>query len=179
MERRLGASEKNILTTQSNLANTYRSLGRLEEALSLRRDLYSATLKLLGEEHLDTLASANNYASSLVELGHFEEAKPLLRKTIPVARRVLGESNDTTLRLSLIYGEALYEDSAATLDDLREAVMTLEAAERTARRVLGGEYPLTMVIEGHLRVARAELDLKVSRAVLRALEEETSSGGAK
>ena len=39
---------------------------------------------------------------------------------------------------------ALYFDAAATLDDLREAVATLEDAERIARRVLGGAHPLTV-----------------------------------
>ena len=36
------------------------------------------------------------------------------------------------------------EDDAATLDDLREAVTTLEDAERIARRVLGGAHPTAM-----------------------------------
>ena len=52
MMRRLGAPEGIILVVQSNLANTYESLGRIEESLLLR-DVYSATLKLYGEEHLD------------------------------------------------------------------------------------------------------------------------------
>ena len=54
-----------------------------------------------------------------------------------------------------IYAEALYNDAGATLDDLREAVTTLEDATRTARRVLGGAHPLTSAIEGDLRNARA------------------------
>ena len=45
----------------------------------------------------------------------------------------------------------------ATLDDLREAVNTLEGTERTARRVMGGTHPLTMQIEPSLRNARAAL----------------------
>ena len=62
MMRRLGAPEENILAVQSNLANTYQKLGRLEEALRLRRDVYSGRLKLNGEEHEKTLIAANNYA---------------------------------------------------------------------------------------------------------------------
>ncbi len=50
-----------------------------------------------------------------------------------------------------------YEDSAASLDDLHEAVTTLEETERTARRVMGGTHPLTMGIEGALREAWALL----------------------
>ena len=40
-----------------------------------------------------------------------------------------------------IYAQALYKDDGATLDDLREAVTTLEEIERTARRVLGSAHP--------------------------------------
>ena len=48
-------------------------------------------------------------------------------------------------------------DTSATLDDLREAVATLEEIERTARRVLGAVHPLTVEIEGNVREARAAL----------------------
>ena len=48
-------------------------------------------------------------------------------------------------------------DTGATLGDLREAVTTLEDAERIARRVLGGAQPLTAAIEDELRDARAAL----------------------
>ena len=41
------------------------------------------------------------------------------------------------------YAIALFQDANATLDDLREAVKTLEDSERIASRVFGGEHPLT------------------------------------
>jgi hypothetical protein len=56
-----------------------------------------------------------------------------------------------------VYAEALYKDTGATLDDLREAVTTLEDAERIARRVFGGAHPLTVEIENEIRAARAAL----------------------
>ena len=107
-----------------------------------------------------TLRAANNYASSLLalkHLNHFEEAKSLLQKTMPVARRVLGEGHDLTLAMRWIYAGVLYEDASATLDDLREAVTTLDELERTARRVLGSAHPLAKGIERELRDARAAL----------------------
>jgi len=85
-----------------------------------------------------------------------------------VAKRVVGKNDETTLRMQWAYARALYEDPAATLDDLREAVETADETERIARRVLGGAHPLTAEIEGALRK---------SRAALRA-REETPSGGA-
>ena len=142
---------------QSNLANTYAELGRFEDALSLRRDVYSGRLRLYGEEHEMTLTAANNYASTLRGLKRFKEAKALLRKVVPVARRVLGESYGTTLRMRSIYAQALYRDDGATLDELREGVETYEDVERTARRVLGGAHPLAKDIEWDLRNARETL----------------------
>ena len=56
--------------------------------------------------------------------------------------------------------EACADDTmgdGATLDDLREAVTTLEDAERIARRVLGAAHPLTTGIEEQLQNVRAAL----------------------
>ena len=60
-------------------------------------------------------------------------------------------------KMRTIYAKALYLDDDATLDDLREAVSTLEDSERIARRVLGGAPPTTVDIERDLRAARAAL----------------------
>ena len=141
-------------------------LGRVEDALRINRDVYSGYVKLKGEEHGDTCAAAYNCASALSALKRFDEIKALLPRTILAARRTLGESHAFTLSLRGIYGEALYGDPAATLsmvagaalDDLREAVNTLEDAGRTARQVLGGAHPLTEGIEEDLR--------RSSRAIL-------------
>ena len=56
-----------------------------------------------------------------------------------------------------LYAAALCNDPAATLDNLREAVTTLEETAPIARRVLGGAHPLTVDIELALRNARAAL----------------------
>jgi hypothetical protein len=66
-----------------------------------------------------------------------------------------------------IYAEAFCRDDGATLDDVREAVNTLEETSQTARRVLGSAHPVTMGIEHHLRK---------SRATLRARETPSTSG---
>ena len=61
------------------------------------------------------------------------------------------------MRMSRSYAKAIYRDAGATLDDLREAVTTLEDTARIAQRVLGGAHPLTTDIEGNLQDARAAL----------------------
>ena len=86
MLRRVGASAQDMLAAQGNIAGTYDKLGRLEEALPLRRDVYSGWVKMEGEEHRETLREANNYAMSLSRLQRFEEAKTLLRRTLRLVR---------------------------------------------------------------------------------------------
>ena len=61
------------------------------------------------------------------------------------------------MRTRSVYAEALFYDSGATLDDLREAVTTLEDGERIARQLLGGTHPLTTGIEKSIQNVRAEL----------------------
>ena len=76
---------------------------------------------------------------------------------MPVMRRVLGESDETTLRMMWSYAAVLINNPSATLDDIREAVSTLEDAGRIARRVLGGAHPLVLDIDRALEASRAGL----------------------
>ena len=76
---------------------------------------------------------------------------------IPVAQRILKGSHELTLRMRTLYAVVLYDNPGATLDDLREAVTTLEGVERTARQVLGIAHPMTSSFVIALRDARAAL----------------------
>ena len=149
--------EVHTLALQHNLANSYCDLGLLEKGLSMRKVTYSETLKLLGKENEHTFLTANSYASSLLTSGRFEEVKSLLCDLMPLARRTLGEGHELTLKMRKAYARALYENKAATLDDLHEAVTTLEDSERTVRRVFGNAHPNTAGSEHSLRNARAAL----------------------
>ncbi len=114
-------------------------------------------MKLWGEEHGDTLTAAYNYATDLLRLKRYKEGRSLLRRTVPVARRVLGDGHILTLKMRKVFARALCEDTGATLNDLCEAVATLEDTDRIARRVLGGAHPVTEEIEEDLQNARAVL----------------------
>ena len=61
------------------------------------------------------------------------------------------------LKMRWAYARVLYEDPAATLDDLREAVTTFEETAQTARRLLGDAHPITTGIEKSLGESRAAL----------------------
>ena len=88
---------------------------------------------------------------------------------IPIARRVLGESNTITFDMRWTCAAALCNDPDATLDDLLEAVTTLEDVTRIARRVFGGAHPTAETFE---------LILQKARAALRARETPSSPGGS-
>ena len=103
------------------------------------------------------LTAATNYSSSLLSLKRFEEAKSILSKATRVARRALGEDHIRTLQLRWNCGLALHADPDATLDDLREAVTTLQETAKTTRQVYGGAHPLTVEIEASLQAACAKL----------------------
>ena len=154
---RLRDAECNILVVQNNLATTYGKLGRHHESLHMYRDVYFGHLKAFGEESERTLTAASNYAISLGDRQRYAESKAVSRKTMPVAQRFLGDSHIITLKMRGLYATTLYKDAGATLDDLREAVRTLEETERTARRVFGGAPPFAEEMGLTLRTVRAAL----------------------
>ena len=148
-----------MLPRLSNLAIAYEKIGRLEQALQMKRESFYGHLKIIGEEDENTLTAANNYAFTLARLNCQKEAKSVLRRTMPVARRILGE-NLVWLQMRWCYAKTLCEDPNATLDDLREAVTTLEDTELTARRVLGGTHPVTAGIGEYFQKARPVRDAR-------------------
>ena len=80
-----------------------------------------------------------------------------MRKTIPVARRVLGILHEYTIKMQWTYAETLYKDDSASIDDLREAVNTLEDLAQGGRRVYGGSHPFMGGFELHIQESRAAL----------------------
>ena len=151
MKRRHGASGSGCSLFRTILRPRILRSDGPEEALQIKRDAYSGCVICLAR-NMKRPSVANNYAPALVDLERLEEeARRCCARTIPVTRRVLSDSSRTTLVQRCNYAESLYEDPEATLDDLREAVTTLEEVERIARRVLGGAHPLTVDIEGELR----------------------------
>ena len=84
---------------------------------------------------------------------------PRTRRATGIILRSTGLASSKRCRSKRVsaYAEALYQDPGATLDDLREAVTTLEELEGTARRVFGGTHPLTEQIKCCLQDARAKL----------------------
>ena len=160
MLRRLGVPKEQVLAAQGSLAVTYQMCGRFDHASSMWQDVYSGILMVHGEEYPPTIQAASNYASSLAELKRYDEARSLLKKWMPIAQRVVGKSNELTLKMRVVYAAARYKAENATLDDLREAVTTLEEIQRTARRVFGGAHPFAVLVARDLQNAQRKITLQ-------------------
>ena len=154
---RLGVSEERILATQSNIAQTYMQLGKLNDACRLMRYVYFGYLKAHGEEDRRTLLAASNYAASLTVVERLAEANSVIRKVMPVAQRVLGNNDEVTLKMRMNHANWLVEDPNATLKNVNEAIDTLEEIEPTVRRVFGIAHPFMADVERSLEYSRATL----------------------
>ena len=56
-----------------------------------------------------------------------------------------------------LYAKTFFHNPGATIDEIREAVNTLEEIEPIARRALGIAHPIAVNIQGELQKARGLL----------------------
>jgi tetratricopeptide (TPR) repeat protein len=137
VQRRLGASEHNILATRANLAICYYKLGQLDEALSMQREVY-AGWQNWGDGVPQDIAVCN-LTEYLVAAREFEEAQSLAREKLPAIIDRHGPDDALTLEVRTWYARALFLEG----EDLSEAERVLEDVLRRSRRVLGEAHPDT------------------------------------
>ncbi len=74
---KLGDEHPDTLTSMNNLAVSYHSAGRLDEAIPLLEETLRLRKAKLGDDHPDTLASMYNLAAGYRSAGRLDEAIPL------------------------------------------------------------------------------------------------------
>ncbi len=117
---------------RQTLADRYRELGLLDEALALQRRALETRKKLLGDDHPDTLASVDALGRLFSMRGSPSEAKPYLTDALERRRRVLGEDHPDTLVSLDRMGWFLQ-----TIGKLADAETCLRDVVARRRRVLG------------------------------------------
>ena len=152
-----------MLVTQGNLANTYATLGRTDEALSTYREAYAGCKSLFGNSDERTLSAANNLVHQLMKQSKYAEAVSILRKPLSDARRALGDDHDLTLALGSLLADSLVSaGTSPTVDDLREAIAIREDIFKRSRRLLGVSHPFTKRRQRALDSNRSVLALVLS-----------------
>ena len=164
MKLRLGMPARQLLVVRGNIANSYQMLRRYDEALRMRREVYSGTLRICGEDSYDALVDTLNLALALRKTGNKPEAKELLRARIPVAERSLGRENYVYFRLRWTYAKSLADAADATLDDVVQAEALLDDTYTRFRRVMGDRHPDTPRIHEILLAMREALSEVLARA---------------
>jgi hypothetical protein len=91
----------------SNLANSYRIVGRKQEALELNRHALEMRTKVLGDEHPETLTSMRGRLNILCDLGMTEQLQELLQVTFQAHEKVLGSDHPDTLWIKDEFGTEL------------------------------------------------------------------------
>jgi tetratricopeptide (TPR) repeat protein len=161
-----GPEHPDTLGAMNNLAASYWTVGRRDEALKMGDEVLRLYRKVSGPEHTDTIGAMNNLATFCFDVGSKEEALKLREELLPLSRNVNGPDHPVTLgamfNLAISYFEAGRKSEALKLT---EEVLPLQ------QKVLGNEHPDTLKSMGnlatfYLEAGRREEGLKLEEEVL-------------
>ncbi|KAK4653773.1 hypothetical protein QC762_0087050 [Podospora pseudocomata] len=123
----------------SKVGESFRNLGKYEEAEQMHRQALQLSEKVLGKEHPHTLGSMNNLALVLYSQGKYEEAEQIHQQALQLREKVLGKEHPDTLgsmnNLALVlYSQGKYEE----VEQIHRQLLQL------SEKVLGKEHPDTL-----------------------------------
>ncbi|KAG8819521.1 hypothetical protein FRC19_009726 [Serendipita sp. 401] len=148
----LGSNTKTTLASMVKLSNSYYSLGRVEEALQLREEVFQKRKQFLGPDHLDMLMAMNNLAASYHSLGRVEEALALQEEVFQKRKQVLGPDHLDTLMAMNNLAASYY-----SLGRVEEALALQEEVLRKWKQLLGPDHLDTLIAMGNLAVSYKSL----------------------
>jgi tetratricopeptide (TPR) repeat protein len=162
---RLDSQNSDVLDVMNDLAEAYRSAGRLAEAVVIHEEILKVRKTKHGPEHHATLTSMNNLAVVYRKAGRLAEALALSRDTLELLKATLGPDHPNTLsamnNLALAYGDA---------GRLSDALPLLEETLTREKAVLGPDHPNTLSSMNNLALMYKDLG-RLADAIL--LLEET------
>ncbi|KAK4651792.1 P-loop containing nucleoside triphosphate hydrolase protein [Podospora pseudocomata] len=129
----------------SKVGESFRNLGKYEEAEQMHRQALQLKEKVLGKEHPATLTSMNNLAVVLRSQGKYEEAEQIHRQALQLREKVLGKEHPDTLSSMnnlafVLHSQGKYE----------EAEQMHRQALQLSQKVLGKEHPHTLTSMNNL-----------------------------
>ncbi|MEM7188393.1 MAG: tetratricopeptide repeat protein [Pseudomonadota bacterium] len=116
-----GDDDPKTATAINNLAESYRAMGRYQEAEPLFAQAMEITKATVGEAHPNYATRLNNMAMLYVEMERFDEARPLFAQAIRIDLDRLGAAHPQSMKHAHNYADLLinhFPDDPA-LEELR------------------------------------------------------------
>ena len=129
---------KHILSIIDFLAQNYRGLGRLDEALPLVEKVVQISEDMFEQFYSDTIFYKNNLAIIYSKLGRFDEAKTLYEEIYQFYEDNEFYKDSSPLKLAIMQNLA---SISSDLGDLSQALSLNEKAYRISQKVLGKKHP--------------------------------------
>ncbi len=144
-KRLMGEKHPDTLTSMSNLASTYWSMGWHKEALQLEEETLAIRKESLGEKHPKTLASMNNLGNTYWSMGRREEALRLQEETLALTKEALGEKHPQTLTSTSNLANTYW-----SMGRHEEALRLQEETLALTKEALGEKHPQTLTSMNNL-----------------------------
>ena len=141
----LGPDHPTTLASRNNLANAYRSAGRLEQAIPLFERTLEDRERVLKPNHPDILASRNDLASTYESAGRLKQAIPLYEQNLTEALRILGPDHPDTLA-----SRGNLANAHRSAGRLEQAIPLFERTLVDIERVLGPDHLHTLASRNNL-----------------------------
>ena len=137
------------------MANCLSKLGRLDNALELRREIYESKAGTPYDRCRARSAAVTNFAVALYKAKQFAESRALLLEEMPEALRFYGPDDPDYLYMRYVFARVIILHKGLAVK--REAVQIIEDVYLTSRRVLGPSHPKTEMYHQTLQPWRERL----------------------
>ena len=152
-------TEKPLAMTRENLAKCAHALGRLDELLAMRREMYAETSAKHFVTDQRTIDAALNLASALLSSDETEEAQKFCRETLRKLKRGCPPNDARVVTLTCALAQTLYDPAAQDRDylmqDVQEAETLLMEALQASRQAFGAAHTQTARVRQELDAVRA------------------------
>ncbi|KAJ2981238.1 hypothetical protein NUW58_g6735 [Xylaria curta] len=139
LERVLGPTHPNTLTSMNNLAGIYNEQAQLDKAKSLCAKVMEIRKTVLGPEHPETLQSMSILSTIHWGQGQWKEAESLEMQAMEIRKTVLGPEHPDMLQAMANLATVYYSQ-----DRWKEAQSLLAQVLGVEKTVFGPEHPVTL-----------------------------------
>ena len=134
-----GEEHLNTISAMSNVAITLESVGDIQGALTMKREVVKKRKQILGEEHPDTITAISNLAITLESVGDIQGALTMKREVVKKMIQILGEEHPDTITVVNNLATSL-----GNVGDLQRALAMKREVVEKRKQILEEEHPDTI-----------------------------------